>query len=354
MTTFVSRELEKNEPFDPLTIHPDTPFTQAQFYGRWQASLGREVKRFVVLSGGEVIAYFQLIKYPLLLGKSYFYIPYGPVTKDSSEVFFTYLKQELKQIAKTENIVFVRLDFTPPTPNEILSKFFAKAPFCTYHSAHFQPRVEWFLDLSKSGEQLLKEMQKKTRYNIHLASRKGVTTGIVTADFRKYFEDFYELMSVTAERNKFSLHQKNYYRNIFNNLQSDNAYLALARRGEKILVIKLIICYGPIASCIFSGSSNEHRNLKPTDLVQWRAICQAKKLGHNFYNFGGISSGKIYRGWDGLTIFKKNFGGMEITHSDLFDLVVQPFWYHLYNFRKLIKNVYRRYSGAFTASQSTN
>jgi hypothetical protein len=39
------------------------------------------------------------------------------------------------------------------------------------------------------------------------------------------------------------------------------------------------------------------------------------------------------------TIFKKKFGGKEIAHSDFFDVVVNPFWYHLYNFRKRIKKI---------------
>jgi lipid II:glycine glycyltransferase (peptidoglycan interpeptide bridge formation enzyme) len=180
-------------------------------------------------------------------------------------------------------------------------------------------------------------MHEKTRYSVRLAMKKGVITEIVRSDFEKYFEVFYDLMSGTAKRNGFSLHQKNYYQNIFKNLQSGNAYLVVARYKEKILVIKLILRYGQVAYSVFSGSSNDHRDLRPTYLVQWVAISEAKRLGHNFYNFGGISSGKIYQGWDGLTVFKKNFGGMEITHSNFFDIIVQPFWYYLYNFRKLIK-----------------
>lgn len=338
MKTLVFKELSKTEFFDPLTIYPETPFTQAQFYGRWQESLGREVKRFIALAGEKIVAYFQLIKYPLFRDKSYFYIPYGPITNDFSDEFFAKLKQELKKIAKIENAVFVRLDFTPPIPNATLAKFFTKASFYTYHSAHFQPRVEWFLNLDKSEEELLKEMHKGTRYSIHLAERKGITTEIVTSNFVKYFEIFYELMVRTATRNNFNLHPKAYYQNIFKNLSPDNAYLAIARHDEKILVIKLIIRYGPIASCIFSGSSDEQRELRPTYLVQWDIIIEAKRLGHKFYSFGGISSGDTYQSWAGLTVFKKNFGGKEIRHSDFFDVVGQPLWYQLYNLRKVIKN----------------
>ena len=340
MNNFEIREIGNGENFDPSIFCENVPFTQAVFYGDWQKNLGRIVKRFLVSSDKEIIAYFQIIKYPLLLGKSYFYIPYGPVTKDFSDDFFAYIKQELKKIAKTENIVFVRLDFTPPIPNNTLSKFFTKAPFYTYHSAYFQPRSEWFLGLEKSENEILMEMHEKTRYSIRLADKKEITAEIITEDFEKYFEIFYELMLGTAKRNGFSLHKKDYYINIFQNLSKTNSYLSIAKYGEKILAIDLIIIFGKIANYVFGGSSNEERNRMPTYLAQWKAICRAKQLGCDYYNFGGIATkNKIYKGWDGLTIFKKKFGGKEITHSDFFDVVVSSFWYHLYNFRKLIKKI---------------
>jgi len=341
MKNFKLREIGKDELFDPLIICPDTPFTQAQFYGEWQTSLGKEVKRFVVSSDQEVVAYFQLIRYPLLRDKSYFYIPYGPVIKEPSDQFLDFLKTELSNFAKKNNAVFIRLDFTPTVKNlddkKLLGKIFRKAPMYTYHSAYFQPRAEWFLDLNKTEDDILKEMHEKTRYSVRLAGRKGITTEIVSSDFVRYFSVFYELMFGTAKRNGFSLHIKSYYENIFQNLQPNNAYLSVARYKEEILAIDLIICYGQVANYVFGGSSDEHRNLMPTYLAQWAAICHAKKTGNLFYNFGGIASGKIYKGWDGLTIFKKKFGGREVVHSEFFDVVAQPFWYSLYNIRKLIK-----------------
>ena len=340
MKPFELREIGDDENFNPSNLCADVPFTQASFYGDWQKSLGRTVRRFLVYRNKEIVAYFQLIKYPLLLGKSYFYIPYGPVTKDFSEDFFANLKQELKRIAKTENSVFVRLDFTPLATSETLSKFFTKAPLYTYHSAYFQPRTEWFLSLEKSENEILVAMHEKTRYSIRLAEKKGITAEIITEDFEKYFEVFYKLMAGTAKRNGFSLHQKSYYENIFQTLHKTNSYLSIARYDQKILAIDLIIVFGKIANYVFGGSSDEERNRMPTYLAQWKAICYAKQLNCNFYNFGGIATeNKIYKGWDGLTIFKKKFGGKEITHSDFFDVVVNPFWYHLYNFRKRLKKI---------------
>ncbi len=340
MKNFEFREIGNEKTYDPNNLCNNVPFTQGNFYGDWQESLGRLVKRFLIYSDNEIVAYFQMIKYPLLLGKTYLYIPYGPVIKVVSEDFFANLKQELKQIAKTENAVFIRLDFTPPVSNDTLSKFFTKAPLYTYHSAHFQPRVEWFLGLEKSENELLAAMHEKTRYSIRLAERKGITAEIITGDFEKYFEIFYELVDGTAKRNGFSIHQKNYYENIFQNLSKTNSYLSIARYGQKILAVDLIIVFGKIANYVFGGSSDEERNRMPTYLVQWKAICYAKQLDCNYYNFGGIATkNKIYKGWDGLTTFKKKFGGQEITHSDFFDVVANQFWYRLYNIRKRLKKI---------------
>lgn len=342
MTTFEFREIKNGEYFDSSSLCDGVSFTQADFYGDWQKKVGFETKKFLALNGQEIVAYFQITSYPLLGDKRYLYIPYGPVTKEFSKDFLNALKKELTRLAKTENAVFVRLDFTPTAPNEILSEFFAKAPLYTYRSARFQPRAEWFLGLKKTEEELLKAMHEKTRYSIRLAERKGVVAEIITGEFEQHFETFYELISATAKRNKFGVHQKNYYANIFRDLSKiKNSYLSVASYNQKILAIDVIIVCGKIANYVFGGSSDEKRNLMPTYLAQWKAICRAKQLNCAAYNFGGVSPGnatsKEWKGWDGLTIFKKKFGGYEVKHSDFFDVVIKPFWYHLYKLIKYIR-----------------
>jgi lipid II:glycine glycyltransferase (peptidoglycan interpeptide bridge formation enzyme) len=147
-------------------------------------------------------------------------------------------------------------------------------------------------------------------------------------------------MEETAKRNGFRLHEKNYYWNIFRNLSKTNSYLSIAKYKQKVLAIDLVIIFGGIANYVFGGLSNEERNRMPAHVAQWKAICYAKQCNCAYYNFGGISTdNNLYKGWDGLTTFKKKFGGKEVGHSDFFDIVVNPLWYHLYNFRKLIKKI---------------
>lgn len=338
MKSFTVKEISDttlNE-FDE-SLPNNTPFTQASFYGAWQTSLGRLVKRFLVYEDNEIVASYQIVRYPLWLNYGYFYLPYGPIIKENSDDLLNFIKKHLKLLARENKAVFVRLDFTPT----LNSKLFTPAPKYTYHSAYFQPRYDWVLDLTPTPDKLLENMDKDTRYSIRLAERKEIAIEIITENFADYFDRFYELMSETAQRNDFSLHSGEYYKNIFANLsQIKNSFLSIAKYQEKILAINVIIVFKGVANYVYAASSSEERNRAPAYLAQWQGILRAKQLGCHSYNFGGISgSDDKHDGWEGLTFFKKNFGGREIKHSNFSDIVVNQFWYRLYCLRKLFQKI---------------
>src|SRR5687768_184134 len=74
----------------------------------------------------------------------------------------------------------------------------------------------FWLDLTKSEEQLLKEMKSRTRYNVRYAERKGVT---VTEDNSKEaFEEYWRLTEETTKRQGFYAHTKKYHEQMFETL----------------------------------------------------------------------------------------------------------------------------------------
>jgi peptidoglycan pentaglycine glycine transferase (the first glycine) len=337
MQPYTIKELGETDAFDPQGICDHVSFTQADFYGGWQRQLGRTVTRFIINRGTETVAYFQMIRYPLLSKYTYLYIPYGPVTSDTSNAFFVFLKQELEKIAQAQRAVFVRLDVTPPTAQATLSTHFTKAPRATYHAAYFQPRVEWCLSLKQSEEELYNGMHEKTRYSVRTADKRETTTEIVTKDFDRHFDDFYTLMTITANRNKFHLHSKAYYKVIFDSLKEIGAFLSIASFGGQPLVIEVCIPFAGVVHHVFGCSSNEERTRMPAYAAQWAAIRYARSRGYDAYNFGGIATVELpHTGWDGLTLFKKRFGGYQVMHSDFFDVVCNPILYYAYVLRKQI------------------
>ncbi len=338
---FIFKELKGN-PFDPKFVLENYPFTQANFYGEWQKASGRKVREFVVLKGEDSFSYLQAIEYPLMLGKKFVYIPYGPLVKTYSDSLISFIRENLKQIY-SKDAVFVRFDFFPKPEDESLvfvAKRFIRVPKFAQNSAMFQPRLEWVLSLDGSEDEILSGMHKNTRYSIRIAEKNNVQSEIIKEDLDKHFEIFYELMQKTAKRNGFSLHVKDYYKTVFESINKNrNGFLILSKIKEKVVVAELFVICCDTVTYLFAGSSDEERGACPTYSAQWTAIRYAKSLGLNYYSFGGIAEeGDRKSGWHGLTSFKRKFGGMEVRHADFYDLIINPIWYVAYFVRKLIKS----------------
>ncbi|MDO8471463.1 MAG: peptidoglycan bridge formation glycyltransferase FemA/FemB family protein [bacterium] len=330
-------ETKNSSDYNPLLIDKNAPFTQAWFYGEWQEMMGRKVRRFEIAENSETVGYFQVIKYPLIFSRNILYIPHAPVLRSLGEggappsIFLKTFRDKLLEIAVEENAIFVRFDFNFVD----LNKYFRKVPFYAYHSVYFQPKYEWVLDIDKPEGELFNNIPRKSRYDIRYAENKGVVIEIIDNNLNKYFEDFYSLLSETAKRNNFSLHQKIYYQNIFANCERNkNAFLILAEYNNKIFTANLILVFGETAYSVFGGSDDKFKNLRTPRLSHWRGIMEAKNRGYKFYNFGAVSSDEDYKSFEGISKFKKGFGGRMAEYSDSYDLVLKPFWHWLYNFRK--------------------
>ena len=347
------REIRNKAEYNPLLISKQAPFTQAWFYGEWQEMMGRKVRRFEVKKDSEIIGFFQIIRYSLAFNQNLLYIPHAPVLRirqvggegEANDSFLKEFRKKLLEITKEENAIFARFDLYFHNSNygskENLNKYFKKVPNYAYNSFYFQPKYEWVLNIDKPVNELLGNMHPKNRYNIRLAENKGVAIEIIENNFEKYFEDFYSLMERTAKRNNFKLHPEVYYKNIFETCEkNNNAFLVLAKYDDKILAINLILLFGETAYFVFGGSSDEYKNLMAPHLSHWQGIIEAKNRGYKFYNFGGVSSGDKddeYKDWEGISRFKKGFGGRLLEYSDSYDLVLKSFWYWLYILRKKLQ-----------------
>ncbi|MFA6476587.1 MAG: peptidoglycan bridge formation glycyltransferase FemA/FemB family protein [Candidatus Paceibacterota bacterium] len=318
-------------------------FTQSAIYGKWQTAVGHEVRTFILTDNGNQLAW-QGIRYPLTLGKCYWYIPHGPIVVGQlTEKLLDQFQSEGEKLLKETNGVFLRFDPWPKQENstKLWKKYFRLAPKTSYKSSFVQSPNDWRLNLEKTESDLLKAMHEKTRYGINLAKRKEVIVEKVPGpEMEKYFKEFYQLMCETANRNNFRLHPEAYYKAIWETAEaSDNIALFIAKYNNLTLAMHLIFFFGDTAYYPFGASSTLGREKMPTQLLHWEAIREAKKLGYSWYNFGAVEdpNGRGSHNWGGLSIFKRRFGGEMLSYSPLFDLVGQPFWYLLYNLRRKLK-----------------
>ncbi len=328
------RKITNSSEYNPLLIDKNAPFTQAWFYGDWQETMGRKVRRFEMRDNSETIGFFQAIKYPLLFGKNILYIPRGPLLRQGYEGQADFLKvfrEKLTQVAKEENAIFVRFDFHFID----LSKYFRKVPSYAEHSAYFQPKYEWILEIDKTENELLSDMPKDSRYDIRYAENKGVTVEIIENNLINYLEDFCNLMEKTARRGNFNLHPKEYYKNVLINCEkNNNAFFVAAKHNDILVAMNLVLIFGETAYVVFGGSDEEFKHLRAPRLVYWKGIITAQNRSCKFYNFGAVSSGSGYQSYGGISEFKKGFGGKMLEYPDSCDLVIRPFWRWVYNLKK--------------------
>lgn len=308
-----------------LNKQKSTSFLQSQAWADFQVHSGQNIHRYGLRINNQLILASTFIEKKLPLSKVYFYSPKGPVTNslvNTSSLNFFF--EEIKKIHP--NVIFIRtepvsINNNPTTPVK--------------KTIDIQPSKTIILDLKKNEDDLLKKMHHKTRYNIRLATRKGV---VVEKSKAKDFNQFWGLMKETSVRDGFRLHKKEYYEKMINFLKE-----------RKDLQIKVFSCFyknemiatglfsfsGDTVTYIHGASSNKFRNLMAPYLLQWSVIKHAKSKGFKFYDFYGIDEVK----WPGVTRFKRGFSGTEVEYPGTFDIIFNKFWYNTYN---LIRSIRRK------------
>jgi len=256
-------------------------FLQSWQWGEFQERMGNKVFRLGIEDDNRLVAAATLIKNRLLLGKSYFYCPRGPIViskiKDQKAKTIEFLFAEIKKIARKENAIFLR--FEPGSQ-------IASRKLQIIKSIDIQPSKTLVLDLSGSEEEILNRMHQKTRYNIRLSEKKEVR---VRPGQENDFEIFWRLMEDTRKRDRFRLHAKEYYKKM---IATDNIELLVARYENKIIAGIIIACFGDSGVYIHGASSNEYRNAMAPYSLQWEAIKLAKAKNCLYYDLNGADEKK--------------------------------------------------------------
>jgi lipid II:glycine glycyltransferase (peptidoglycan interpeptide bridge formation enzyme) len=260
-----------------------------------------------------------LIKHRLPFGKSWLYSPRLNFPAD----YFFQLIDAIAAIAKGENSIFWKIEFKN---NTLISNI--QYPISL--SNPLQPRETFLINLNQTDDQLLKSMKPKTRYNIKLAQKKGVT-----ARWSKGIADigvFYNLLLKTSARQKIKLHPKAHYQNILKILgKEDAAALIIAEFKGKVIAANLITFYGDTAIYLHGGTDGANREVMAPHLLQWEAILKAKQRKCKFYDLGGcaVKFGKVGE-WAGITRFKSGFGGELAQFGQTYDVIFKKACYWVY------------------------
>lgn len=259
------------------------------------------------------------------------YCPRGPVLDWDNPVALAPLTQSLKELAGRRKSILIKIDPAVRTSHGVAGGAIDSAGFRRIESEGFggtQPKCVMKLDLSGGLDAALESFKPKWRYNIRLAERKGVT---VRDAGEEGLEAFYGILLETAKRDKFLVRGREYFKSMWRELNQDGLIkLFLAEYEGAPIAGALTYFLGKQAWYTYGASSNEHRNVMPNHLMQWRMMEAAHAAGCTVYDFRGVSCNLESLSDDnlqGLNRFKAGFNAEFIQYVGEYDLPINSLLY---------------------------
>ena len=285
---------------------------------------------------GKIVMAMSLVIRKIIGSKSMIYAPRGPVGDIYDIQKVKKITEEVDKIAKKYNAFVFRFD-PERYYDEKLEEMYVKEGYKVRNRKFgknelIQPRYNMILNISgKTEEEVFKGYSEKTRYNVRVAKRKGVTVR-----YSRDVEDlktFYNLYVVTGIRDKIASRPYDYFERMLNTFDENHMRIYIAEFEGEALSAAIAINYGKKTFYLYGASSNEKRNFMPNYLMQQEMIEWAIETGCDLYDFGGVF---ILDKSNGLYKFKEGFCRQEGVTEFIgeIDKVYSKFWY--FAFTKLV------------------
>jgi lipid II:glycine glycyltransferase (peptidoglycan interpeptide bridge formation enzyme) len=341
---------------------------QTSAWAALKSRFGWSAGRVAVLDDAQIVAGASVLfrRLPLRLG-TLAYVPKGPLVDWDNAPLVSTLFDGLDELCHARRAFTVKIEpdleetqdagckmqdilvtRQSPSPAPRSSGGFGGSTLVT---PSIQPRRTALLDLTRTEDEILAAMHQKTRYNIRLATRKGVVVREGTMDD---LPAFYALMQTTGARDGFGVHSAEYYRAAFEQFVPRGwARLFVAEVHEADNAVNASPCIGPIAAIMvfalsgkawymYGASGDAHREKMPNHALQWEAIRWSKSQGCATYDLWGVpdedeeslEAQYLARndGLWGVYRFKRGFGGRLVRYVGAFDRVYNPLLYRAFLF----------------------
>lgn len=296
---------------------------------------GQPQRRFVVEEGEDLVGLAAAQVRPIGLGRTFWYVPHGPVidyAAPEASNRIVAMVTGLAEEAKADRAVAIRME---PRINA-----HGPDPALLDGAAH---RVAERLQVGqtrivnlRTDDQLLAGFDADTRYGIRRASREGVVTRLVTdAEDGTAIERLHGLVRETQRRAGFRLPPVERYWTAWRALAgAGRACLVEGWRADELLATGMLVVEGEQSFYLFAGSRREQpgeTKRYASYAVQWAMMAEARARGarrHDLWGVAPANAGPDHP-WHGVGLFKKGFGGHEVTWAGSWEIVIDPLVYRL-------------------------
>jgi len=315
-----------------IANHESVHLLQSRAWGDLKSDFGWRIEH---VHRGESGAQILFRSFPF--GFSLAYIPKGPIGPWLPDLLL-----DLDEVCKEHQAFALKVE-PDEAENPEMEKLLQNHGFIPSMQT-IQPGATLLVDISLNEDDILAKMHPKTRYNIHLATRKGVQV-------RPWddLDSFGRMMLETANRDAFGVHIPAYYQRAYDLFHPrGECELLVAEYEGKPLAAVMVFAHSQRAWYFYGASSNLERNRMPAYLLQWEAMKWAQTKGCDWYDLWGVPDETLeilernftsrQDGLWGVYRFKRGFGGKLVRSIGTWDKVYIPFLYRLYRWaNKLLR-----------------
>lgn len=309
-----------------IAAHRHGSVFQTRDWMRYQfAAFGRGGELIVVEKAGEILCSALIVYHSLPFGKSYAYVPRGPLFSPDNKIANGMLLNALRREASRGSGIFILMD-----PLILIEEGWSSVTSSEklHAASSHQPNTTLVIDLRPDEDAILTQMKEKGRYNVRLAVKKGVTVR------QGRMDELYPILVETAGRDGFAIHPREVYEAMLETF-GNGAELLVAEQGGEVLCGGIFLFAGQTGIYYYGASRSERRELMAPYLLQWEAMRHAKERGCTEYDLLGIADPDAENHpLAGVTEFKTKFGGEVRQYVGARKMVVNRLWNTLYELRR--------------------
>lgn len=281
---------------------------------------------------------------------SILYCPKGPLMDWSNSSLRKRVLDDLQTFAKKQGAIFLKIDpdvvlgtgipntegERPEAAGQAVMPELVRRDW-RYSSDQIQFKNTVLIDLTVSEEELLGRMKQKTRYNLRLAEKKGLT---VRAGALADLPTLYKMYAETSVRDGFVIRDEAYYQTVWrafmqnppSNVSYPSCEPLIAEVDREPVAAIFMFYFAGRAYYLYGMSRQVHREKMPSYLLQWEAMKRARAYGCAIYDlWGAPDEFNENDGMWGVFRFKEGLGGQVLRTLGAWDYAPNALWYKMYS-----------------------
>ncbi len=304
----------------------------------------------IVDGGGHLRGVAQVLDRATSFGRTVLYVPHGPLWDrqgaDAAEVLARLLTG-LKAHARERKGIVLKLDprgSGDGAADAAVRRVFASAGQPAEHD--LQAPTTRLIDLTAADDPV-SGWGKDARAEWRRATREGTTVTIDRAADPDALDLFHRLLAETSERQGFRIRSRAFLGRLAEPLAArDDWFMAIAEHEGTPLAGAIAPRIGDRAYYLYAASTRDKdldRRRGPYAAMAelQRALREAGTTSLDLWGVREADDETVDRSWEGFSVFKRRFKGTPLRHPGTFDIVIDPTWNRIRDWRERLRGVLR-------------